>query len=140
MQNQGAAPSSTGGSRRWLVTNMLGYRAEHQADTMVEAIQQAMNGSDYTLPSRDWSAVEITGGGNPAPEPVDPSVAEVVPTEDQTYLQSIIDGTIDLLDPGIYDKLEPMFTKYADDAEMMGMLNRAAEAYTAAAVAAAKGV
>lgn len=76
----------------------------------------------------------------PAPEPVAPGVAEVVPTEDQTYLQSIIDGTIDLLDPGIFGKLEPMFTKYADDAEMMGMLNRAAEAYTAAAVAAAKGV
>lgn len=140
MQNQGTASSGGGDSRRWLVTNMLGYRAEHQADTMVEAIQQAMNGSDYTLPSRDWSAVELTGGVNPAPEPVDPSVAEVVPTEDQTYLQSIINGTIDLLDPGIYDKLEPMFTKYADDAEMMGMLNRAAEAYTAAAVAAAKGV
>lgn len=73
-------------------------------------------------------------------KPVSPSVAEFIPTEDQTYLQSIIDGTIDLLDPSIFDKLEPMFTKYADDAEMMGMLNRAAEAYTAAAVAAAKGV
>lgn len=59
---------------------------------------------------------------------------------DREYVHSIIDGTIDLLDPGIFDKLEPMFTKYADDAEMMGMLNRAAEAYTAAAVAAAKGV
>lgn len=139
MQNQGTASSSTGGSRRWLVTNMLGYRVEHQADTMVEAIQQAMNESDYTLPSRDWRAVEITGEGNPAPEPVAPIVSEVIPTEDQAYLQSIIGETIDLLDPGIFDKLEPLFTKYADDAEMMDMLNKAAEAYTAAAVAAAKG-
>ncbi|MBU0917923.1 MAG: DUF3560 domain-containing protein [Gammaproteobacteria bacterium] len=80
------------------------------------------------------------GGDQATPEPGQPQATEVAPTEDQAYLQSIIDGTIDLLDPGIFDKLEPMFTKYADDAEMMGMLNRAAEAYTAAAVAAAKGV
>lgn len=58
---------------------------------------------------------------------------------DQAYLQSIINGTIDLLDPEIFNRLEPLFTKYADDAEMMGLLNRAAEAYEAAAVAAAKG-
>lgn len=60
--------------------------------------------------------------------------------EDKAYLQSLINGTADMLDPGIYDKLEPLFTKYADDASMMDLLNKAAEAYTEAAVSAAKGV
>lgn len=58
-------------------------------------------------------------------------------SEDKAYVQSIIDGTIDLLDPGIYGRLEPLFSKYADDAAMMGLLNQAAEVYTAAAMAAA---
>lgn len=60
-------------------------------------------------------------------------------SEDPAYVQSIIDGKVDLLDPGIYGRLEPLFSKYADDAAMMGLLNQAAEVYTAAAVAAAKG-
>lgn len=87
------------------------------------------------------NAAPVAGGGGDqaTPKPTQTQETEVVPNEDQAYLQSIIDGTIDLLDPGIFDKLEPMFTKYADDAEMMDMLNKAAEAYTAAAVAAAKG-
>lgn len=136
---QGTNAVVGGGSRRWLVTNMLGYKAEHQADTMVEAIQQAMNGSDYTLPSRDWNAVEITGGERADPAPSAETTADPLILADQSYLQSIIDGTIDLLDPGIYDRLEPLFAKYADDAAMMGLLNQAAESYTAAAVAAAKG-
>lgn len=81
----------------------------------------------------------IAAARTPVQATPEPRATEVVPSEDQSYLQSIIDGTIDLLDPGIFNRIEPMFTKYADDAEMMGMLNRAAEAYTAAAVAAAKG-
>lgn len=64
-----------------------------------------------------------------------------VPTSrenDTAFLNAMIDGRIHLLDPDLVNKLEPMFEKYAEDAEMMELLNRAAHAYGDAAVAAAK--
>lgn len=52
--------------------------------------------------------------------------------------QAMIDGKINLLDETLADKLEPLFIKYENDPEMMDLLNRAANAYGDAAVAAAK--
>lgn len=60
-------------------------------------------------------------------------------TEDKAYVQSIISGAVDLLDPGLYDKLEPLFAKYEADPEMMALLTKAADAYGKAVEAAAMG-
>lgn len=71
------------------------------------------------------------------------SEAGLASAQDRMYLQSIISGTADLLDPGLADKLEPLFAKYEQDSEMMGLLNQAAETYgkavETAALAALKG-
>lgn len=76
----------------------------------------------------------------PAPTPVAPPAPQVDPQKsaDTDYLNSMIDGTANLLAPDVLEKLEPMFDKYSADAEMMGLLERAANAYGDAAVAAAK--
>jgi hypothetical protein len=74
-------------------------------------------------------------------EPMQEQAPSVDPTKstDTAYIQTIIDGTADLLDPGLYDKLEPLFAKYEADPEMMVMLTKAADAYGKAVEAAAMG-
>lgn len=57
---------------------------------------------------------------------------------DRAYLESLIDGSGDLLAEDTFTKLEPMFAKYEADAEMNALLERAATVYGDAAVAAAQ--
>jgi hypothetical protein len=118
------------GSTTWLVTNTRGYRKEIKADSPIGATQIGMSEVDYTISSSDWTAVPV--GGESAGVQVDPAK-----DADTAYIQTIIDGTADLLDPGLYDKLEPLFAKYEADPEMMALLNRAADAYGKAVEAAA---
>ncbi|MDO9481132.1 MAG: hypothetical protein Q8S96_02340 [Hydrogenophaga sp.] len=66
-----------------------------------------------------------------------PGAEHVGLNEDTAYLKSLIDGTGDLLAEDVFEKLEPMFTTYMDNAEMMALLERAANTYGDAAVAAA---
>lgn len=61
-----------------------------------------------------------------------------VKADDEAYLQSLIDGTADTMAPDIFDRLEPMFTAYEGDPDMMALLNRAGEVYSEAAIKAAK--
>jgi hypothetical protein len=74
-------------------------------------------------------------------EPMQEQAPSVDPAKatDTAYIQTIIDGTADLLDPGLYDKLEPLFAKYEADPEMMALLTKAADAYGKAVEAAAMG-
>ncbi len=53
---------------------------------------------------------------------------------DTAYLNSLIDGSGDLLAEDTFARLEPMFEKYADDAEMKSLLERASTAYGDAAL------
>jgi hypothetical protein len=81
-----------------------------------------------------------------AAEPVKPTETKepAVPTEspekaaDRAYLNSLIDGTGDLLAADTFDRLEPLFARYEGDAEMMALLEKAATVYGDAAVAAAQ--
>lgn len=66
-----------------------------------------------------------------------PSLSE---DEDRDYLQSLIDGTVNMIDPAIFGRIEPMFAKYELDAAMMDMLTRAANAYGDAVQEAARDV
>ena len=78
--------------------------------------------------------------GEPMPE-ASPPPSNNMPTQkttDTALLQGMIDGSVPLLDIELFPKLEPMFERYADDAEMMALLERAANAYGDAAVAAAR--
>jgi hypothetical protein len=58
--------------------------------------------------------------------------------EDRAYLESLIDGSGDLLAEDTFARMEPMFAKYEADPEMNALLERAAEVYGEAATAAAK--
>lgn len=57
---------------------------------------------------------------------------------DSTYLNSLINGSADMLAADVFERLEPMFEKYADDAEMTALLEQAAQAYGDAAAEQAK--
>jgi Defence against restriction A C-terminal len=71
------------------------------------------------------------------PEPVAPA-ADPQRKTDSDYLGDVIAGRVDLLDPELINRLEPLASKYAEDAEMMALVEAAANAYTEAVTAAAK--
>lgn len=56
---------------------------------------------------------------------------------DRVYLDSLIDGSGDLLAKDTFARLEPMFAKYEVDPEMNALLERASVVYGDAAVAVA---
>ena len=58
--------------------------------------------------------------------------------EDRAYLEAMIDGKVDLFASDIITRLEPMFTVYENNFEMMTILNAAADVYSEAAIDAAK--
>ncbi|MGH8858362.1 MAG: hypothetical protein ACREXG_10130 [Polaromonas sp.] len=60
-----------------------------------------------------------------------------VKSDDEAYLQTLIDGTADMFADDILERIEPMFTTYEHDAAMMDLLNRAAMAFSDSAVNAA---
>lgn len=72
---------------------------------------------------------EATGGGEPQP---------VEDASDRAYLQALIDGTGDLMAEDTFAKLEPMFAKYEGNAEMLALLEKAANAYGEAVTAEAQ--
>lgn len=63
--------------------------------------------------------------------PAEPTSRE----QDTAFLNAMIDGGINLLDPDLVNKLEPMFEQYVNDLSMVDLLNRAANAYSDAGVA-----
>lgn len=69
------------------------------------------------------------------PEPVVDSSAA-----DRAYLTSLIDGSGDLTAPDVYDRLEPLFDKYAADPEMSALVDKAADAFSARALTDAQSV
>lgn len=56
---------------------------------------------------------------------------------DVAFLGGLIDGTADYFSDDLYDRLEPLYEKYKDDAALLDLFNRAATAYADAVVAAA---
>jgi hypothetical protein len=58
--------------------------------------------------------------------------------QDRAFLHSLIDGTADMLDEGIADRLEAMLERYADNPEMAALLTSAANAYSDAVMKAAQ--
>lgn len=56
---------------------------------------------------------------------------------DRAYLESLIDGSGDLLAEDTMEKLEPLFARYEADPVMNALLERAVKAYGNEAVAAA---
>ena len=72
--------------------------------------------------------------------PIEPLTPASNPAKDAdtAYLQSLVDGTADMFASDVFGRLEPMFTAYEADADMMALLERAAQAYGDAAVKAAR--
>ncbi|MGJ7552625.1 hypothetical protein ACSFBI_01400 [Variovorax sp. RB3P1] len=56
---------------------------------------------------------------------------------DRAYLNSLIDGSGDLLAEDTFERMEPMFERYPEGTEMFALLEQAATVYADAAVAAA---
>lgn len=85
-----------------------------------------------------------TSDGEVAPAVADPAAADQsevidpIKAVDTAYLETFTNGTADMFAADILERLEPMFSKYENDAPMMDLLNRAAEAYSDAAVKAAQ--
>lgn len=65
------------------------------------------------------------------------SFATLTRARDCCYLESLIDGTGDLLAEDTMKKLEPLFARYEANAEMNALLEQAAMAYSDAALWAA---
>ena len=59
-------------------------------------------------------------------------------SEARALLQSVIDGTADLSDLTLVDRLEAIHAQYEADAEMMALFDQAANAYSAAIIAQAR--
>lgn len=51
-------------------------------------------------------------------------------TEGKKYLQSVIDGSADMLDPEVPEKFNALYEKFTGDAGFDELMNRAVEAYT----------
>lgn len=64
--------------------------------------------------------------------PIDPK-AEAI-----TYLQSVIDGSVNLADPGVPAELGKIHAAYKDDADMLALFKSSVKAYSAYAVAEAR--
>jgi hypothetical protein len=56
---------------------------------------------------------------------------------DAAFLQGLIDGTADHIDPMIIERMEQMFERYADATAMLALVHAAADAYSDEALAAA---
>ncbi len=105
-------------------------------DAMFDAGKTAQETADALLEKQAAAAV----AAEPEPAAVAAAEESIDPQRaaDAGYLNSLIDGTGDLLAADTFERLEPMFTTYADDADMMALLERAATAYGDAAQAAAR--
>lgn len=97
-------------------------------------------GSWAEMSGRILGTLMTLNGGATQPETKEPTVPTESPEKaaDRAYLQSLIDGTGDLLAADTFDRMEPLFARYEGDAEMMAMLEKAATVYGDAAVAAAQ--
>lgn len=76
------------------------------------------------------------------PTPVEqsaPAIPEqpVEMTADEAFLQSVIDGQVDIFDPALSANIEAILTRNPDDAEILTKWKRAVSTYTTAMMAAA---
>ncbi|MFJ2989886.1 hypothetical protein ACIPF8_18620 [Collimonas sp. NPDC087041] len=83
---------------------------------------------------------EPTVASEPTPveqsEPVIPEPPAEI-TADGVFLQSVIDGQVDIFDPALSANIEAILTRNPDDAEILAKWQRAVSTYTAAMMAAA---
>lgn len=74
-------------------------------------------------------------------QPLDPAVVRLLADSQRcaaaAFLIGMVDGTVPLADPSLIATLEPLFRTYAGDAEMEALLEKAAHAYSDAAMDAA---
>lgn len=130
----------------YMLTNNNGVMAatRKRMEALMKAKQQESAVQEVTEPADQVEEVLPVAQVLPDPAPVvDPTpepqvVVDPIRAIDTAYLQTFVDGTADLFAADVLDRLEPMFAKYESDAAMMDLLNRAAEAYSDAAVKAAQ--
>jgi hypothetical protein len=84
--------------------------------------------------------VEPAVASEPAPvEQSAPAISEppAEMTADEAFLQSVIDGQVDIFDPALSANIEAILTRNPDNAEILAKWQRAVSTYTAAMMAAA---
>lgn len=131
----------------YLLTNNNGVMAStrKRMDALIAAKQKeaAVAGNETRDPrdvASDPEGLAIVEPGAPvaAAETTPPAEVDPIKAIDTAYLETFTNGTADMFATDILERLEPMFTKYENDAPMMDLLNRAAEAYSDAAMKAAQ--
>lgn len=86
------------------------------------------------------AAVEPAAPSEPTPvEQFAPAIPEppAEMTADEAFLQSVIDGQVDIFDPALSTNIEAVLTRNPDNAEILAKWKRAVSIYTAAMMAAA---
>lgn len=143
-------PNNADGEEAWRVINANpesegGKVLSIHADSVIAQLRAA----GYSIHKAKTSSGESDDAllnellGNDAPalaEPTPEPVAETSIDElmDRKYLNSLIDGSGDLLAEDTFARLEPMFEKYPEGSETRALLEQAATVYGDAAVAAAQ--
>jgi len=142
-------PDSKAGEKAWAIMNATpGSESGKVLAAHTESVIAQLRAAGFVVTEAkpvDMSADELAaelGAGAATPTVMDePAREDAKVTErktDEAYLQNMINGKADLLEDGILERIEPMFTKYEGDAEMMALLERAAQAYSDAATQAAR--
>lgn len=75
---------------------------------------------------------------SPVPESANQTAESEAANEAKTFLKSVIDGTADMMDLGLADRLTAIHDQFSGDSEMLAMFNDAAKAYSSWMIDAAK--
>jgi hypothetical protein len=107
--------------------------SEHRRTDTVGDSHEGFNLDDATIMAAMTPMVFNLVIDEEEPETVEPKPTEdPQKTTDTAFLQSVIDGQADILDPDFAGKLEALFGAYANDPDMLDLLNRAITAYSEA--------
>lgn len=136
-------PDTAGGEAAWAVINTTegsegGKVLNQHADSVIAQLQAAGYSVTPSAPITVSDDELIAQLAEPVVAAAEPAQADDGSAAARAYLNGLVDGTGDLLAEDTFARLEPMFADYADNAEMLALLERAATAYGDAAQAAAR--
>lgn len=117
-----------------------GLPADRRGDVRIVAAGDGAARRYWIVPTFEaYSSGRVVPASERSADPAPAALAaDPAKDTDRAYLQTLIDGTADIFDEGILPRIEAMYEKYASDADMMTVLEQAANAWSNAAAEAAK--
>lgn len=113
-------------SNGWYLTTTGNWRGTHPTIKGIKAMTELIAAIEKEAVAEDAQA-------QPPADPVaDPALEQGDPqrTADIELMQSIIDHKADMMNPELAGDLEAVYARAENDGELMGMFNRAAQAYS----------